>query len=91
VLPSIVLARAPVIFNPVKFTVELRIEHYKMPRFLNNLLNATALTLKVRLRGEDGCCTTGATLMAISTDGVFNPLGLSVGVGVWDVTLLPES
>jgi hypothetical protein len=28
VLPGIVLARAPVIFDPVKFAVELRIEHY---------------------------------------------------------------
>jgi hypothetical protein len=91
VLSSIVLARAPVIFDPVKFTVERRREHYKMPPILNNLLDATALAFTVRLRQEHGFCATGMTLKAISTGGVLDPVGLLTGSGVWYVALLPQS
>jgi hypothetical protein len=81
VFPGIVLARAPVMTYPVRFTVKLSIEHHKMPHVLNDHLNATALTFKVRLRAEDGCSAAGATPETISTEGVLHSLRLLLGAG----------
>jgi hypothetical protein len=57
-----VFARAPVILNPIKFTVELGIKHHCVLCILDDLLDPTALTFEFRLRREDICCPTEATL-----------------------------
>jgi hypothetical protein len=76
-------AHAPVIFDPVTFTVELWIKHQDIPRILEDILDRTVLTFEVRLHRENSRCATGTTLKT------FHDIDLLGGIEVWNGTLRP--